>query len=496
VGDGINRANLLDIACNGKGMALFNMGGTNTTSNIETLLKSVGTPGIRQIETNLSFKPPVTKTVSLLAGEAVPKDTRVNLVTDYPVIADHFYTAYAILDASHDQKSFVLTGKTEDANIYTEIEFTDLPPQFNVDALGCLIAKRVIQQNDNVDRDVLIRLACDFNIMTKYTSLVAVSEKVVVDPATVPTMPTVVDHGNEALMSALMRRSKHVDRSAVLADETIGSLQLQSESLRNESVRHITPASGRVSYLRAPPAPAAAAAMAMAMPASASVVYETAGSFGPIEKCYAPASASAPASAPARGFASAMAGGASAVLNSFTSFISPRSAASPKLHEDKKEEKKEDDDADMAGALFDGVDEADEADEFGAAPWPSTTKKSSKKSLKSSAPKEADITNTIPTFKFSFEDLMNKYFDVSTGLCKSSVVTMIPIIPFKLLSNPMALTKYMLLLVKANCSDEDYKQFFAVIAAGGSFTKDEMDDFRVTYITTTLKNKVYQECGL
>lgn len=187
VGDGINRANLLDIARNGHGMALFNLDGTDPSQNMETLFKSICIPVIRDVSTNFHDKSSIINPVFDLFSSATITKPVGNLVTEAPVISGQFHTMYAILDGCSDQQSFLFSGKTDVADIRAEIPFTDLEPgSLNPASLGCLIARRVLQQNESVNRDLLISLACDFNIMTKYTSLVAVSNSVVVTREPVP----------------------------------------------------------------------------------------------------------------------------------------------------------------------------------------------------------------------------------------------------------------------------------------------------------------------
>lgn len=177
IGDGINRANIVELARCGNGMALFNQGGTDTTSNIEVLFKACLVPIIFGAKTNLDEVPSLP-TVSLLTAMFVPKYVPKNVTTHYPIIPNSFNVTYALIDPSSNVDKYVVNAKNEQCEINLEIPFTAPSSSINLDRLACLIAKRLIQQNSNLDKEFAVKLACEFNVMTEHTSLVAVSDHV------------------------------------------------------------------------------------------------------------------------------------------------------------------------------------------------------------------------------------------------------------------------------------------------------------------------------
>ena len=472
IGEGINRTNILDMARNGNGIALFNQGGTNTTSNMDTLLRSVGYPGIREIETNLTGSVPVTQTVSVLETAPVVKNSVLNLSTAYPVIPNHFHTTYALIDAISDQPNFVLKGKTADANILTEIPFTDLPSTYDTNSLGCLVAKRVIQQaggfESDTDRDALVKIACDFGIVTSHTSFVAVGEKIVVDPSAVPDSTTQTYNSiDQVYYRGSSKGGYAVAAAAACAPaRAFGnyaeSSMLQTQSMSFYSVDEVQLASAhqfKKSAVRMSSNPLARGINTIGSSLK-NASHNLVGAFG-----FA-------AGAPAFGgqqqqFSASPASAVAANPFGVDPFSTSVAASAPR----KREEKKEESDEDMG---FDFYGDSDDSE-----------------------PTQTFSDPSVPKMTINFAELLDKHFDVSTGLCKPSIVTMIPSIPFNLLNNPMSLTKYVMFLLRVNGTNTEYKQFVAVVKAGGSFSEQDLAPFVTTSPTlTTLKTQVYQECGI
>ncbi len=175
IGSGINRQNITNMARSGHGIALFNQGGSDTTSNVETLFGGLLYPPITSVTTNLDL-PASLPTHSLTSGETVSKVIKKNLQTNYPVIPNQFNTIYGMIDGNPYLGELCIKGKNSQCTIDERFPFTSLPDEMK-DQLACLIAKRLIQQNPDLDKETVVELATKFNIMTQHTSFVAVSDQ-------------------------------------------------------------------------------------------------------------------------------------------------------------------------------------------------------------------------------------------------------------------------------------------------------------------------------
>jgi len=150
IGSGINRNNINELARCGHGLARFSQDDTSIIENIDELFKAMGVPTVGNPKCNLD--------VDILR-------------THKSMIMGQFFVMYALLG---DRK--VDTIQIEGV----EFKLEDLPQSYDADALCCLIAKRIIAENPDVAKDMLLGLALKYNIITKYTSLVAVGKEQVV----------------------------------------------------------------------------------------------------------------------------------------------------------------------------------------------------------------------------------------------------------------------------------------------------------------------------
>lgn len=147
IGSGINRANIRDMAKIGSGIACFSQNETTIVQNMNLVFNNIGKAVINN---------PVYNWHSKLSSVA-------------PIISDQPNVVYAILD----QNTIVNELMIEGLDIVLDVE----PYSGEIDAqyLGCLVAKRIIQDNESLPKEKLIDLAVKFNIITKYTSMIAIS---------------------------------------------------------------------------------------------------------------------------------------------------------------------------------------------------------------------------------------------------------------------------------------------------------------------------------
>ena len=164
IGSGINRANITDMTRNGSGIALFSQESSGIERNMDIIFDSIFYVSTKNPFFNWQNHPN-------------------NILTVHPIIHERPNIVYAILDGNPDTNTFKFAG-VSDVQIELEVEENFARP-FHPKYLGCLVAKRIIQENeigDNLTEEQMIKLATDFNIIIDYTSLVAVSSNIVMDP--------------------------------------------------------------------------------------------------------------------------------------------------------------------------------------------------------------------------------------------------------------------------------------------------------------------------
>ncbi|XWV26325.1 hypothetical protein QJ857_gp0749 [Tupanvirus soda lake] len=160
IGSGINRANIKDMAKNGCGIALFSQTDIDIINNIEMIFKSVTNNSIKNYAINWNN------------GNNSVSSTK-------PIIYENLNTLFSIIYSDTDIDKFTMT----EANIEMQFESSDLP--IDSKYIGALAAKRIIQENEIgqfFTKEKLIDLAIKFNIITQYTSMVAVSSLKPNDP--------------------------------------------------------------------------------------------------------------------------------------------------------------------------------------------------------------------------------------------------------------------------------------------------------------------------
>ena len=152
IGSGINRANIKDMSKNGSGIAVFSQNETNILQNMNLIFDTVNIASIKQ-----------------------PKFSWLSnvLCTHRPILSAQPNIVYALTtDINEQMNEFRVDGIDESLALEPYNGFIDAK------YLGCLIAKRIIQEceiNEEFTKETLINLAVNFNIITKYTSMVAVS---------------------------------------------------------------------------------------------------------------------------------------------------------------------------------------------------------------------------------------------------------------------------------------------------------------------------------
>ena len=145
IGTAINRANIQDMAKNGHGVAIFCNKSELIVESITRLFKYLKT--------------------SIIASPQYSLQTVGSWFTNNSIVSGRYNTVYAIL-ANETSDIFNVEGltldlKLENLNNYNGFEY--------------LIAKKIVQENNKIDKKSLIKLATEFNIITQYTSLVAIS---------------------------------------------------------------------------------------------------------------------------------------------------------------------------------------------------------------------------------------------------------------------------------------------------------------------------------
>lgn len=178
IGSGINRANIIDMAKNGGGMTRFSQNDSDISANIESLFKDITLQRIRKYK---------------IDWDGCTK----SLITTKSILFNQPNAIYSILYQPSSQEIFTV----EALKIKLEITPLDIPidAKYNdvhivrrmipIDAkyLGALIAKRIIQDNEidsTFTKEDIVDLAVKFNIITPYTSMVAVSDTVAVENKT------------------------------------------------------------------------------------------------------------------------------------------------------------------------------------------------------------------------------------------------------------------------------------------------------------------------
>jgi len=182
IGSGINRDNIEKMARSGNGMALYNQGGTDTTNNVEMLFNALINPPINDFVTNLDLGQPIVNPQSLTGSVTVPVNVNKNIQTNYPIIPNQFNTVYGLIDGNPYIGELRIKAKNSQCAIDESFPFSSPPDKSSFfslkDYMGCLIAKRLIQHNPNLDKEMVVELGCCFNIITRFTQFVAVSDHV------------------------------------------------------------------------------------------------------------------------------------------------------------------------------------------------------------------------------------------------------------------------------------------------------------------------------
>lgn len=153
IGSGINRANIKDMANRGSGIAVFSQTVSDIIQNIDLIYGSMTTPSIKNPTFNWSENPK-------------------NWVSSSTIISRQLNTVCAILTGDDTTGVF----RFNELNYEKVFSPYDLPiePKY----ICCLIAKRIIQEcevSETFTKEQMTKLAVDFNIITQYTSLIAVS---------------------------------------------------------------------------------------------------------------------------------------------------------------------------------------------------------------------------------------------------------------------------------------------------------------------------------
>lgn len=166
IGSNINKANIVDLARKGNGIAFFDKENNNIKNSIEMLFRSCNS------------QPIINVTNNLLYNNDNDNNNEISLTTNYPIISNHIYSFYGL--TKKNVSTLNIYGENEYCNIVSDYLLKDISLNL-IDKkyeLACLITRRLIQQNENIDKNYLIKLSTIFNIMTPYTSFVAVGQKV------------------------------------------------------------------------------------------------------------------------------------------------------------------------------------------------------------------------------------------------------------------------------------------------------------------------------
>ena len=167
IGSGINRANLDDMAKYGSGIAIYSQNSSNIGINVNLIFSTLGTSALKNPSLNWFVNPN-------------------NLVLARSILSDRPNNIYAIMTDSNAE-----TFELGDIGIKMPLKPLDIPidPKY----LGCLIAKRIVQENEissTFTQEKMVDLAIKFNIITPHTSLIAVSNlgPIVAPPEEEPVM--------------------------------------------------------------------------------------------------------------------------------------------------------------------------------------------------------------------------------------------------------------------------------------------------------------------
>ena len=155
IGSGINRANIKDAAKNGSGIARFSQNDLDIIKNIDALFKSITKRSIKNYK------------IDWANNDNSISSTR-------PVVFDEYITLYSVLYQNSEINRFTM------AEAGIDMDFCSYNLPFDVKHIGALVAKRIIQENEISEfftKEKLVDLAAKFNIITEYTSMVAVSNK-------------------------------------------------------------------------------------------------------------------------------------------------------------------------------------------------------------------------------------------------------------------------------------------------------------------------------
>ena len=166
IGSGINRANISDMAKFGNGTACYSQTESNIKENIDSILDQMLIPSIPNPTFNWSHQE--------------------NFIVSQPIISNVPATVYAL-------------SKNKYSDLFSDFHLTEINLQLksksfdaiNPKYLGCLIAKKIIQQNmitNELSKAQMIELAVEFGIITRYTSFIAVSS-LKETPASAPVDP-------------------------------------------------------------------------------------------------------------------------------------------------------------------------------------------------------------------------------------------------------------------------------------------------------------------
>jgi uncharacterized protein YegL len=155
IGSGINRANIKDMAKNGSGIARFSQDSFDIIQNMDTIFKSITRNSIKKYKIDWAND-----------GNSISSTK--------PVIFGELNTLYSIIYQNSETNRFTM----ENTGIDVQFGQFDLP--IDTKYIGALAAKRIIQENE-IDqyftKEKLIELAVKFNVITPYTSMVAISKK-------------------------------------------------------------------------------------------------------------------------------------------------------------------------------------------------------------------------------------------------------------------------------------------------------------------------------
>jgi len=140
-----------------KGLSLFSPLDESIPENLEKILFSYSKGTINNPIFNLSL----------------PQ----NWISYSSIVSEQPFNVYAILNQHRGMDLFEVNG----TDILSRISFLPSKFPFTMYQLGCIIAKKIIQDSQKIDPMKLSMIEVDFNIVTKYTSYVMTNEKVVLE---------------------------------------------------------------------------------------------------------------------------------------------------------------------------------------------------------------------------------------------------------------------------------------------------------------------------